>query len=118
MSFNDDPEPRRLISGRLSSAHLGSVGVGSSLEVDDAVGIGGLLLGVLLHGPLLQLGPLILTQFHIRVFHGQAGGKARMLPDQPPTAAPVDMRPSNLCLTGAVMTWLSLGNLFNLPLPF
>lgn len=76
--------------------HLGSVGVGSSLEVDDAVGICGALLGVLVHGPLLQLGHLILTQFHIRVFHGQAGGEARMLPDQPPAAAPVDTRPGKL----------------------
>lgn len=92
-----------------SLTHLGSVGVGSSLEVDNAIGICGALLGVLVHGPLLQLGHLILTQFHIRVFHGQAGGEARMLPDQPPAAASVDARSSKLHLPCAVQIMVQLG---------
>ena len=71
--------------------HLGSVGVGPSLEVDDAVGVSGALLRVFVHGPLLQLrqrGVGVFSQLHVRVLHGQAGREASVLPHQASTAAP------------------------------
>jgi len=71
-------------------SHLGSVRVRAALEVDDAVGIAGARLRVLLHRPLLQLGHGqvgAVTQLHVRVLGGHAGREADVLPHQPSTAA-------------------------------
>lgn len=67
-----------------SIAYLGSVRMRPSLEVDDTIGVTGARLCVFLHRPLLGHGrrqARVLTQLHVRVLGGQAGGEANMLPD-------------------------------------
>lgn len=73
------------------TSYLGSVWMRPSLEVDDTIGVSRARFCVFFHWPFLgrwsrQAG--VFTQLHIRVFGGQAGCEANMLPDQAPTAAP------------------------------
>lgn len=73
------------------TSYLGSVWMRPSLEVDDTIGVSRARFCVFFHWPFLsrwsrQAG--VFTQLHIRVFWGQAGCEANMLPDQASTAAP------------------------------
>lgn len=75
------------------TSYLGSVWMRPSLEVDDTIGVSRARFRVFFHWPFLgrwsrQAG--VFTQLHIRVFGGQAGCEANMLPDQAPTAAPAE----------------------------